>query len=511
MRCWGNELMIDDVQIDDGGWACPPSSVGLSVSSPRKIHFRKNDCNLRAFHCNPSRKKKNCHKNSNTKSLICTSSIINFFCHVTFRNAWYYTGTMTRKISLPILLLFASTGISFSQTNVFWFGDSTNSSVNNRIISIKENSDGNLFLLGKATDSDYNNIHPYFAVCDKNGNLKSQKTVQTTNDFYELNNFTICGADKIRIWGTEKSNNDLTISLNTINTQGELQSADAMMTMTTTLTGDVFQMNDSNAILAKTVKSSSTGKFHISIYEYNVQNDRQVWYKTLMSDDNEEASKIVVLKDNSIILLGKSYSADLASYTSLVYKLSPTGELVWKKNIQAYETFYAQGIAETKNKNLVYACSIGSEVDATGSTKMISLDSSGNTLGTNEIQDIRANGILALNNGNLFLYGSHYQKTGVYIISKACYKIYNPDLKKINEDEMGMFDGPDADLPSLAMTAWPTASDFITAIQLSDGRIACAGRVYMPDDIAPDKIILSGRSNKAFLVLMDANGKFRNQ
>jgi hypothetical protein len=72
-----------------------------------------------------------------------------------------------------------------------------------------------------------------------------------------------------------------------------------------------------------------------------------------------------------------------------------------------------------------------------------------------------------------------------------------------------MFDAPDAELPGLAMTTWPTASDFLTAIQLSDGRIALGGRVYMPMQTKPDEIILSPRINRALLLIMDKNGGFR--
>src|ERR1041385_783377 len=109
--------------------------------------------------------------------------------------------TKTFFPALAALLVFAP-AFSFAQTGVSWFGDTTSDYVNNRIISIKENSDGNLFLLGKATDAAYNNIHPYWAVCDKAGKLKTQVTLPTTNNFYELNNFTVCSVDKIRIWGT---------------------------------------------------------------------------------------------------------------------------------------------------------------------------------------------------------------------------------------------------------------------------------------------------------------------
>jgi hypothetical protein len=417
---------------------------------------------------------------------------------------------MTKKISPLFAVLFCLLPlISFSQTGVFWFGDSTSHLVNNRIISIKENSSGDLFMLGKASDTAYANIHPYWAVCDKAGKLKSQVTLPTTNQFYELNNFTICSADRVRIWGTEMSNNRLTMSLNTINAKGEIEEQNAMMTNTTTLTGDVCQLDATYAVMAKTVQSSSTGKFHISIYKYNLQNDQQVWYKTLPTEENEEASKVFALKDGSLIVLGKLYNEALTSYSTLLYKLSPAGETVWKKDIAGYGNFHAQGISEGKNKSLIYVCSIGSEIQASGSTKLFLLDSNGNVNSQKVIENIRANGVLTLKDGNIFVYGSHYQKVGIYIISKAAYKIYAPDLKAVKEDEMGMFDGPDAFLPSLYISAFPTASDFITAIQLTDGRIACAGRVYMPYPSTPDNILFSDRHNNAFLVLMNKDGKFR--
>lgn len=428
---------------------------------------------------------------------------------VTFHTSQRYS-YMTKKLSPFFAALFwLVPAISFSQTGVFWFGDSTSQLVNNRIISIKENSNGDLFLMGKASDTAYANIHPYWAVCDRAGKLKSQTTLPTTNQFYELNNFTICSADRVRIWGTEMSNNRLTMSLNTINVKGEIQEQNAMMTNTTTLTGDVCQLDATYAVMAKTVQSSSTGKFHISIYKYNLQTDQQTWYKTLKTEENEEASKVFVLKDGSLIVLGKLYDEKLTTYSTLIYKLSPSGEMIWKKNFTGYDKFYVQGISEGKNKSLVYTCSMGNEATMEAGTKIFSLDSNGNSVSMREMEGIRANGVLTLSNGNIFLYGCVFKTVGIYVISKAATKTFSPEMNLLKEDEMGMLDGPDAFLPGFYISSFPTASDFITAIQLSDGRIVCAGRVYMPYPSTPDTILFSGRHNNAFLVLMNKDGKFR--
>ncbi len=414
-----------------------------------------------------------------------------------------------RSFKFAIAFLFFP-AIIYAQTGLFWFSDSASHLPNNKIISIKQNSNGDLLLLGKASDSAYSNVKPYWAVCNRSGILKSQTTLSTANNYYEVNNFTICSNDRMRIWGTEVVNNKMTMSLNTIDAQGIPQGSDAMLTNTNTLTGDVCQLDETYAVLAKTVQSSSNGKYHISIYKYNLQNDEQVWYKTLATADNEEASKIFPMKDGSIIVLGKMYNESLTSYTTLIYKLSSSGEMIWKRNFTGYDDFFAQGVSEVKNKSLVYVCSFSDEALAVGKTKIFSLDSNGNEKSEKEIDGIRANGVLTLEDGNIFIYGAHFQKVGIYIISKASFKIYSSEMKVVNEDEMGMFDGPDAFLPSLAISTFPTASDFITAIQLSDGRIVCAGRVYMPLNTAADKIIFSKRTNAAFLVIMDDGGKFRD-
>lgn len=440
---------------------------------------------------------------------LCSIFLLCGLAQVTFYLFQRYCCMKTKHLSPLFTLLCLLPAVSFSQTGVFWFGDSASNLVNNRIISMKENTNGDLFLLGKASDGAYANPKPYWAVCDKAGKLKSQTTLATGNAYYEINNFTICSPDRVRIWGTETVNGRLTISLNTINAKGEVQGSDVIMTNTATLAGDVCQLDATYAVFAKTVQSSSTGKYHISIYKYNVQDDQQVWYKTLATEENEEASEVFALKDGSLIVLGKLYDERLTTYTTLIYKLSSSGETIWKKNFTGYDKFYAQGVSEGKNKSLVYVCSIGNEATMQAHTKIFSLDSNGNSVSMRELDDIRANGVLTLANGNVFLYGAVYKTVGIYVISKAATRMFSAEMNLLKDDEMGMLDGPDAFLPGMYISSFPTSSDFLTAIQLKDGRIACGGRVYMPSDTAPATIKASTRYNKAFLVIMDANGRFR--
>lgn len=415
---------------------------------------------------------------------------------------------MKNKRSLLILLLLPA-GLLRAQTGCFWFGDTTSELVNNRIIAMKEGASGDIYMLGKASDHAYNNVQPYWAVCDKSGKLRSQKTLDTKKDVFELNNFVVCGENKFRIYGTETADGRQTPMPVTVDAKGNMPETNAMLTTTNTLCGDVCQLDGETAVFAKTVQSSSTGIFHISVFKYSVKDDSQIWYKKLDAEGNEEASRIFQMKDGSLILLAKLYDDRLTTYNTLIYKLSSAGELIWRKTLDGYPIFQGQGVAETKNNGLVYICSRGTERDTNCATKMFMLDSSGNLLSQKELKGIRANGILGLKNGNYFLYGSHFQSAGIYLITKACFRIFDSSMKLVKQDELGMLDGPDAQLPWLAMSAWPTSSDLLTAIQLSDGRIACGGRVYMPTTADPEKIIFSDRVNRPMLLLVSSAGEFR--
>lgn len=399
---------------------------------------------------------------------------------------------------------------SYAQTGIFYFGDTSKTLINSRIIAMKESSAGELYLLGKTSDENYSNLHPGWYVADKTGKVLVQKTLEVSNPLYELNNLVVDKDGKIMIWGTETSNDRQTPYVKAINRKGENKMNDYIMTNTTTLTGDVQQCDTNNAVFAKTVKSSTNGKYHISIYKYSLTDSQQEWYKTLQVEKNEMASKLLVLKDNSIVLLGRLYDDNLTSYTSLIYKISDKGEIIWRRELTIYTSFFQQGISEGKNGKLIYVCSNNEERIAKGETQVITLNTNGEIENKTELKDIRSNGIITLKNGNIFLYGSHYHTEGNNIIIKAKYFIFDNDLKKVKEDEMGMIDAPDALLPGLAMTVFPTSSDFIAAIQLTDGRIACGGRVYMPLETSPDKIITSARANKSLLVLMDKDGNFRS-
>jgi len=73
-----------------------------------------------------------------------------------------------------------------------------------------------------------------------------------------------------------------------------------------------------------------------------------------------------------------------------------------------------------------------------------------------------------------------------------------------------MFDPPDSEIPGLGFSVFPTSSDFLSALVLSDGRIAFGGRVYMPEDIklAVEELMFAPRYNFNLVVFAKQNGDF---
>ncbi len=166
--------------------------------------------------------------------------------------------------------------------------------------------------------------------------------------------------------------------------------------------------------------------------------------------------------------------------------------------------FESQTLAQDKDGNFLLSASYRDKTKGSCRSIVVKINSSGEQIAEQTFEDIKINGLLLLNNGNMLMYGTHYQVySKMLIISKGSFVIVNSNFEKIASDEMGIFDLPDYNLPSLVATAQPTSSEFNTGIQLSDGRIVLAGRVFMPDKTSPDEILLSPRYNQPYVLFMN--------
>jgi len=252
---------------------------------------------------------------------------------------------------------------------------------------------------------------------------------------------------------------------------------------------------------------TSNGYYNISVYKYNTETAEQVWFKKLKAESHEEANRLHLLRDGSMLLVGKLYNDELTSYTSVIYKLSPDGEEMGKLiPSEVTPGFSNQAITSDTDGEMLYISSYMDQENLTSMTQLLKLTPEGEVTVNAVLENIIANGILRLQNGNFLIFGCHLRTEGMSIVTKSKILILNMDLKIISEYEMSLIDRPDSELPSLAMTMQPTSSDFMTAIQLKDGRIACTGRLYMPVQTDPDSILTSPRYNRPYLVIFSEMG-----
>ena len=107
----------------------------------------------------------------------------------------------------------------------------------------------------------------------------------------------------------------------------------------------------------------------------------------------------------------------------------------------------------------------------------------------------------------MLIYGYKYAFSGNNVLRKAKFIIVNSKNEVIVQDEIKESDPPDSEMPSYEIILMPSSSEFLTATQLSDGRIALGGRVFYPAN--PKASGDNKRLNYPLLMLMSKDGAFR--
>lgn len=407
------------------------------------------------------------------------------------------------KILLSVIIIFLTINLTKSQTGVFYFSNSSIDYHNTRVISLKEAKNKEIYLLGKSSNANYEKSVPYFARIDKKGNLLLQKNLEATS-LYDIKEMAILPSQYIQIYGSEKKAGKFVPYIRTINSHGNLKTTDSDFSIYSTLINDLAVIDDNHIIVTET-KLGKEDKYNINIYQYNLKTNKQVWYKKISSEVNEEADQVLIDQNNNIIVLGKKYNEDMTVYVPIIYKLDSTGNIKWKKGITVPENFYTHGIAVNSKGKLFYTCNYSRESTGSCESRIISIASTSEELQYETLQDISANGIISLKDDLFFIYGSNILVTENRVITKAKYLVINENLEILKSHEMSDIDVPDKDFIK-GKGILPSSSDILTAIQLSDGRIACGGRIFMPENTNPEKILTSPRQNNAYLLFIDSDG-----
>lgn len=396
-----------------------------------------------------------------------------------------------------------------SQTGIFIYKDLIEERPNVHIVDIKEGADKQIYVLGEAKDKEFQNPYPWFACIDNNGKLITNRYPHKGNTTGMLR-LIVASNQRYMLFGNMNDNGKAKPFSILLNDDGSTNTLNVMAMSYPMIIGDVVPFSDEKTLIVQSNRNKETGIFNIGLIK--ADNDRYlpIPFKTLVSEKHELVSRIFVTKEKNIIIAGYQILDEDFNIKPFIYYVDSLGENLWNYYPEFSTDFESISLAQDNEGNILLAASYRDKKLGPCKTILLKLNVKGEKIEEKEISDIKANGLLLLKNGNLLMYGTHYQVyNDMMIISKASFTLFNSKLEKQLTDEVGIIDNPDSNLPSLAVTAQPTSSEFNSGIQLSDGRIVLAGRVYMPDKTNPDEILLSPRFNQPYIMFMNENGTFR--
>ena len=133
-------------------------------------------------------------------------------------------------------------------------------------------------------------------------------------------------------------------------------------------------------------------------------------------------------------------------------------------------------------------------------TKLIKLDSNGNTKRNININEFTGNGVLNLSSGKILLYGSRFYTDSKQVVTKGAYVILDADLNELNNKSLGVNDKPDSDFNYNTTSS----SDLQAALELESGSVVMVGKVTMPQAGSS-----SEKQNNTIVVVADAYGNYK--
>lgn len=131
-------------------------------------------------------------------------------------------------------------------------------------------------------------------------------------------------------------------------------------------------------------------------------------------------------------------------------------------------------------------------------TRVVKLNNNGEPLISQTFSDFSGNGIIKLTNNNYFVFGSQFIIDEKQVVTKGKFVIVDSSLELVTSKSLDKDDKPDSELK--LKTA--TSSDFLAATQLTDGRIAVGGKVFMPCGTN------NTQQNNVLLLIVDIDGTY---
>jgi|GEM_PF-4129075 len=436
---------------------------------------------------------------------------------------------LKRVFILPLLcvaqnsLLAQEVYVSELKDIIYWL-DSTDGLVNNRILDIIEGKDQSLNLLIKSESEDFSYFQPRFAKIDQNGKISVNELLRgggqlsKTLFMSDLRNLTPLKDDKFLIAGTAFSNDIPGLYEEVINVKGETDPFALSINFKPIYNGSYVSLKNGAVAAVKTIQSKTEGLDVFNMWSifsttesYDMM-DKQFKIASVYSEFNVDLKKD---ENENLFVLGYRYTTpEYDTYHPILYKTDQNGTVIWSKELPAEVNPQNLQVEIDKSGNVLIVNGYGSEQLQTSFSSIYIFNNDGDSLSYIYLEQMRAAGVLAMSTGNYMVYGSSLKSISTTfkkaLVNRAKTILLSPDFELINEDEMCANDAPDFILPSYSYIV-PPSSDFLNAIELSNGRVACVGRVYMPIHTDVESIRFSSVSNRSLIVFTDPNGGFGNQ
>jgi len=385
---------------------------------------------------------------------------------------------------------------SIGQTGIFYYPLNNPEFPNSSIVDLLEANDSNIKMLNFCSNAKFMNAEIQMITIGKTGESMDASTVSIEN-LYNLIKLESSKPDGYRVFGNLLINKQYAPIQVLINPEGKEVSKTIETQVYSTLISDIT--SDATYYYILYTKSVKTEKFNISLNKLENATGKVEWLKKISSEQNEEADQLVVTKTGDIYILGKKYNDESTEYVPIIYRLDKQGNQLWKKGIDVPNNFSSQSFIVSNANEILYVCGYTKNPTGTCETRVVKLSAEGEELNSNSLVDFSANGIISLQNKNYLIFGSKFFVDQKQVITNAKFSIVNDMLQEVTNKTLDENDKPDIDSKQTSRTS----SDFLSAIQLSDGRIAMAGRIYM--NVGKE---LLQKQNVPLLMLINENGTY---
>lgn len=449
---------------------------------------------------------------------------MNTFCQTIFRLFLF---------CLPLSMLSQTPLVpcNYCDDDIFFWMDTTMGLPNGRVIDIQEGDNGDLLLLGRRSDAKYQNYHASFLRVNQEGRAIAYNSFDGDGNIgpslyiYHLNNFVKIGKENLMAYGTTvNNNNQYSLYTELLDDNGGSNPFMFKLSNRINFAGDLMKRKDSTYLELKTTvvpdyeRNVYVHKMNLNFQELEVVPfvDKSTVSSHIISShdinaDYPQFGLEATETDKYIYVLGYRYT-DISTNQSIpiVYQLSKTGEVIWEKALPREKNVYSLHFAALENNNVLVTGSYSDDSVLNfinTRTSMNLLSEKGELLQRKEIPGFVSNGILVLERGDLLIYGHFLQQisqiSGKIEVHRAATFLFNDQLIMANRDQFSGLDPPDGYISQLASASSTT---FLSGIELSNGRIALGGRVYM--QINPENSYYSQRSERYLVVFADLEGNF---